>query len=48
MQLYDIHLYGIQDLQFPTPNTCVIGFGLGTLTEGNHLRNVDEYGRTLQ
>jgi hypothetical protein len=48
MQLYDIHLYRIKDLQFPTPNTCVTGFGLGTLTERDYLGIVNEYGRTLQ
>jgi len=25
-----------------------MGFGLGTLTEKDHLENVDEYGRTIQ
>jgi hypothetical protein len=28
--------------------TRVMGFGLGNLTEKDHLGNVDEYGRTLQ
>lgn len=48
MQLYYTHLYGIKHLKFPTPNICVMGFGLGSLTDRDHLGNVDEYGRKLQ